>query len=342
MSPNSRAMPGGQHPNIMLDQFHLFLGPARTRALVILLGLTGLISLILNALEPREDWMTTAQTMLLLIFLVGTVIIIGGRMDRQTRLRWLAILAPAVGAILLGVLFVPHLLLPLSGAAVGWIIAGGFVFRPRVPNTFQAAVRHLRKGEYEDAVESMNAVIKDDPDNENYYRFRAEVFRLWGKLDRARKDYEKMVALTPDSAVGYNGLAEVQLQSGRYAEAREAGLRALELAPEEWVAAYNLGMIEDRLEMASEAVTHLQQALQHRVPDARHRLLIQLYLARAYSRLGDETSVEKHVAQMRKEKNGLEEWQNLLTHEQAVSLRAVLADDIQLATDLVEGKVKLA
>jgi tetratricopeptide (TPR) repeat protein len=325
----------------MIEHLTTFLGPARIRALILLLALTGLFSLILRAFETPEVDTRAAQMITFIVFLVGTVLIVGSALDRAGRLRWLSILAPAVGAIVLGLTVLPNLLLPLSGAAVGWIIAGAIIFRPRIPREFQQAIKYLRKGDYADAVESMNAAIKNDPDNEGYYRFRAEVFRLWGKLDRARKDYEKMIEIAPDSPVAYNGLAEVQLQSGRYAEAREAGLKAYELAPDEWVAAYNLGMIEDRLNQPQDTIEHLQTALNQRVPDARHRLLIHLYLARAYSRLGDTEAVKTEIDKLRQERAGLEEWQKLLVHEQAAPLRAVLADDVQLAQDLVDGKAAL-
>lgn len=35
-----------------------------------------------------------------------------------------------------------------------------------------------------------------------------------GKLDRARRDYQKMTQIDPTSAVAFNGLAEVNLQAG--------------------------------------------------------------------------------------------------------------------------------
>ncbi len=321
----------------MLKQFQLFLGPARIRALILLFGLTGLFSLILNAIEG--EWVTTAQTVLLILFVLGSAIIIAGRMHAEERLRWLAILAPVMGAIILGVFIIPDLLLPLLGASAGWIIAGMFLFRQRMPNEYHNAIRSLRKGEYADAVESMDTLIKADPEEANYYRFRAEVFRLWGKLDRARRDYQQMTQITPDSAVAFNGLAEVYLQSGQYAEAHTAAERAYELAPDEWVAAYNLGMIEDRLGQAASVIEHLQHALTRTVPDARHRLLIYLYLARAYASLGQSEQAQEAVASLMRHRNGLEEWHNLLEHEQAATLRAVLEADIAQAQALVDGSV---
>lgn len=323
----------------MIDRFRLFLGPARVRAFLLLLGITGLFSLALSAAAPQPDWVPSAQTLLALIFFAGAAVIIGGRMTREERARWFSILGPAVGALVLALTVLPNLALPLAGAAAGWLIAGFMLFRRRAPQTYIDAVKHLRKGDYESAVRCMDELVKESPDNTDYYRFRAEVFRLWGKLDRARRDYQRMAELAPDSAVAFNGLAEVHLQSGRYSEAHAAALKAYELAPDEWVAAYNLGMIEDRLGEASAAVTHLKQALTLKVPDARHRLLIHLYLARAYARLGDEQAATEEAAQVRKHRSGLQEWQSLLEYEQAATLRAVLSDDIALAERLTAGEI---
>jgi tetratricopeptide (TPR) repeat protein len=129
------------------------------------------------------------------------------------------------------------------------------------------------------------------------------------------------------------------LQAGDYPEARAAGLRAFELAPDEWIAAYNLGMIEDRLGESQAAADHLQIALSHKIPDARHHLLIHLYLARAYSHLGQTEAMQEQIAQLKRQRGGLEEWQSLLQHDEAAPLRAVLEEDVQLAQALIEGKI---
>lgn len=323
----------------MIKQFQLFLGPARVRALILLLGITGLISLILRAFDNGEPWAVAGQSLMVGVFIVGAIIIVGGRLTPFERGRWAGILAPSLGLIILGLTVLPQFQLALFGAAVGWVVAALILFRSRLPNAYQQAVRYLRKGDYAESVKQMDAVIKQDPQNENYYRFRAEVLRMWGKLGRARKDYETMITLAPESAVAYNGLAEVNLQAGDYDAAQQAALKAYDLAPDEWVAAYNLGMIEDRLGAAEDAIRHLEHALKLKVPDARHRLLIHLYLARAHKRLGQDVDAQKAIEQIKRHRGGLEEWQNLLKHEQAAVLRAVLQPDVDLAQQLVAGNV---
>lgn len=326
----------------MIKQIQLFLGPARIRAWIILLGTTGLLSLILNSVIDQYTWVPTVQSLLVFGFILGTLWIFGGRLSPEQRLRWLAIMAPAITAVFLGLFVLPDLLLPFLGAALGWIVAVAVMSRSKTRMEYQKAIRHLRKEEYEDAVKVMDDVIKDEADNPAHYRLRAEVLRLWGKLGRARRDYEAMIAIDPQSAVGYNGLAEVHLQRGDFMEAHNAAVKALELSPNEWVAAYNLGMIEDRLEQSTAALEHLQKALALKVPDTRHRVLIHFYMARAYSRLGDLAAAQEQVTAIKRQKNGLEEWEVILDNEMAAVLRAVLADDVKAAQDLLAGTLTVS
>ena len=207
---------------------------------------------------------------------------------------------------------------------------------------YRDAVKHLRKLEYAKTIQVMDRVVKMEPREPNHYRFRAEVFRVWGKLNNALRDYQKMTELAPNSPVAYNGLAEVYLQRGEYPEALEAARKANQLSPKDWVTFYNLGMIEDRLGLSSEVIDHLDRALALKVKDSRHRVLIYLYLARAYSRLGQMDAATKQVAAMKHLKAGLDEWQTILDDKQADTLRAVLGDDIADAQDLVNGKLELA
>jgi Flp pilus assembly protein TadD len=323
----------------MIKRFRLFLGPERSTALFLLLALTGLGNLLLNVIVDKQDWARPAQSILVLTFFAGTAVIVGSKLDAHDRGRWMGILAPVFGAILLGIIAVPNLLPLILGGSVGWIAAGIFIFRPRGPMEYQQAVKHLRKNRYEDAVHALDRLIKNDPKEPNHYRFRAEILRIWGKLDRAQRDYEKMTKLAPNSPVAYNGLAEVHLQAEQYEKALEAARTAFDLAPNEWVAAYNLGMIEDRLHESEQAIEHLKLALDAKVPDSRHRLLIYLYLARAYARLGKIDEAQEAAHQLQRLRGGLNEWQVILQSDQADTLRDVIADDITTAEALAIGEI---
>lgn len=323
----------------MARRFMVFLGPARIRVLFLLLAFTGLASLMLNVAEDASDWVTDAQTVLVLVFVFGSAVIVGTRLDAYDRGRMIGLLLPAFVAVVIGVLLLPDLSLLFVGLAVGWVVAGLFLFRPRGPMEYQQAVKLMRKSEYADAVKVMDGLIKEESENPNHYRFRAEILRLWGKLDRARRDYEKMAKIEPESAVAYNGLAEVLLQKQDYEAAQLAATRANELAPGEWVALYNLGMIEDRIGDSDAVVDHLESALTLKVPDARHRLLIHFYLVRAHVRLGNTEATLEQLQKLKRHSDGLEEWQTILASPQAGTLREVIGADIELANKLIAGEI---
>ena len=221
-----------------------------------------------------------------------------GRLHGEEQKRWLAIIFPSLLVMTVGSLAAPGWTGLFVGAGLGWIVAGIFIFRNMGgPKSYRTAVKAMRKGDFGTAVAAMSVQIKEQPKCPEHYRFRAELHRLSGDLKSARQDYRRMIELDTCSAVAQNGLAEVELQAGRYQEARQAAQRARELAPEEWVAAYNLGMIEDRLRDSEAVVRHLAAALELEIPDSRHRLLTHLYLWRAHKRLADEAGMESAACQ---------------------------------------------
>src|SRR5688572_7960195 len=99
-------------------QIQLFLGPERLRALAALFIITGVLSAILSVVQA--EWVIPAQMALLLIFLVGSALIVIGRMEGDARYRWGATIAPAILAIAIGLLIVPQYLPVAIGAAAGW------------------------------------------------------------------------------------------------------------------------------------------------------------------------------------------------------------------------------
>lgn len=328
----------------MLDRIRIFLGAERLRLLLALLIGTGALSIGVGFVQA--EWTSAVQTLLAFAFLLGAMFIILGRLGADERNKWLAIAAPAIGLLLIGALFFPDSLGFFVGGAVGWTIVGALIFgRTRAPMQYRLAVKALRKNDFETAIKEMDSLIKAEPNEANHYRFRAELLRLSGKLPRARKDYDKMREIAQDEgarAVAYNGLAEIDLQAKQYDSAHRHALQAYALAPQDWVTAYNLGMIEDRLGLSEAVLETLTHKLKARVPDARHRLLIALYLTRAQSLLGDVQGFERALAQLKRERDGLREWETLLKSEQAGLLREALSADIQTVQQLLAGQLSMA
>lgn len=324
-----------------MQRIQKFLGVERFWALVGMLVGTGLLSLALVFVDA--EWTVAAQTALALSFIIGAVVLLATKfVSQQTAL---AIAAPAIGLVILGLLIVPQFQAILLGGAIGWIVAGFLIFgRSGAPLQYRTAIKAMRKQNFAEAVDAMDELIKLEPDNPTHYRFRAELLRLWGKLGRARRDYEMMLQKSEredDRAIAHNGLAEVQLQAGNYQEALQHAQDAFAMAPDGWVTAYNLGMIQDRMNKSEEALISLQAALDAKVPDSRHRLLIHLYRARALSRLGDHEGTQQALNAMKRERDGLNEWQKIMESDEATILRSVLEADIEQARRLVEGEAEL-
>ena len=325
----------------MITRLQIFFGPRRFRVFVALLATTGLASLVLSALGSGSALATALQSVLLLVFALGASVLILGRLPAEERLRWLAIIVPSVLGIIIGSILLPHLTGLFVGAGLGWIVAGIFIFRDvRGPQNYRAAVKAMRKGDYPSAIAGMTAEIRENPRRPEHYRFRAELHRLAGDLKSARADYQRMAELDGQSAVAYNGLAEVELQAGQLDNARNAASMAYALAPDEWVAAYNLGMIEERLGQDDRARAHLSDALGLKIPDSRHRLLVYLYLWRIHRRRTDVESTHEALAALKREKAGLEEWQVIMSADEAQALRDVLSGDIEEARRLIMDEVE--
>ncbi|MGB1287698.1 MAG: tetratricopeptide repeat protein [Aggregatilineales bacterium] len=327
----------------MLRQFRLFLGVERFNMLVGLLLSTGIFNIGLQFVEA--DWVPVLQTLLALVFIIGAALIVGSRLPPGARGTWAAILVPAIGLIIIGSLFLPDLLPLLLGAAVGWLVAGSMIFgRTRAPMKYREAIKFMRKQDYKEAAAAITSLIKAEPDRPEHYALRARIHRLWNKAPRARKDYEQMLNLSDNAAmnvVAYNGLSELELQQKNYEKALIAAEKAAELAPDDPVAFYNLGMIQDRLEQSDAAIVSLKAALDKKMRDKRHRLLIYVYLIRAYVRTDDMAAAEDTLAKLKQMSAGLKEWQVIMESEEAAVLRSVLEDDVNTAAALMQGDMTL-
>lgn len=320
----------------MFRRFIAWLGSRRAWGLFLLLAITGTLSLMLQAVGTDVPWVIPVQNGLFLVALVGAVGVLLSRLDPIDRRPLIVSIGPLVLGFGLGILL-PDFLVWFVGAGVGWLILAQIVLRRNVRREYQQAIRHLRRNEYDEAIRIMGDLIRAEPAESSHYRFRADLYRLQGKPIKALQDYRRIVELEPQSGVGYNGLAEVYLQEGDLPQALIHARQANEVEPDQWVMPYNLGMIEDRLGMSDQVVAHLRRALEEGRPDARHRVLIHLWLARAHARLGQTAEAEAELGSLRRLKRGIQEWQTIIASEQAAALRQVLAEDIALVQRLADG-----
>lgn len=321
----------------MLRELERWLGRRNFRLLVGLLVATGLTSLILQIAFPVESWSLMLQTGLVLIFVGGAVWLVGSRVSSETRRRMLITVLPAMGAVALG-LIIPDMLRLFLGAALGWLLTAQLLMRNTEKREYKLAIRAMRQKDYAKAIETMSHLIKQEARVPEHYQFRAQLYRLNNDLKRARRDYEKIVELAPETGIGQNGLAELSLQMGDLEAARHWGQQAYERAPDDWVSLYNLGMVAERQHDDSAAITYLTRALEMKLPDSRYRLLTKFWLTRAYFRQGNMEKMQESLRDLQKEKAGLRDWKIIMeSDEAAATIRQLLAGDIQQAEALING-----
>lgn len=322
----------------MFRQILVWLGPRRVRVLVGTLVVTGIASLLLVAFARDKSWSLPAQTLLMLVFLVIATVTVATRMPPQARRRIFFTIVPALGLAGVGVVAPSNLFGIAMGAAFGWLLAAQFFMRDRVRMEYKAAIRHMRRENYKQAIDLISDLIKKEPKQVDHVLFRARLNQVAGQTAGAIKDYEKVTRLEPELPDGYNGLAEIYLQKGDYTQARQHALEAFQRQPDFWVAPYNLAMIEDRLKQSQAVVDHLGAVLERGLPDSRHRLLSYLWLARAHYRLGNTEAANRALEALKRETRGMKEWQVILKSEQSTSLRHEFERDIQLAAQIIENE----
>jgi tetratricopeptide (TPR) repeat protein len=246
----------------------------------------------------------------------------------RNRRFWL-VLGPSLALIVLAIALLPEQASLLSGAAFAWALAATLILRSRVRMEYQAAVRHLRRGEYQQAITIMDALINAEPNSLDHRQFRAQLCLLSGDLQRAAADYEWMLGHPLGLIIGYIGLTEIEMQKGDYDQARKYALAALE-QDKGWMAEYELGMIEDRRGDAEAAIKHLEATFASGIPHSRFRLLARLWAARNCHRLGRDDDAQRQLDLMRKETKGLREWRLIFESDQGAVLRGLLEEDVQL------------
>ncbi len=264
----------------------------------------------------------------------------GTRFSGTSQQRFWSVVGPSLVLIGLGVL-IPRWTLFFGGAGIGWLIVSQFVLRGRVRMEYQSAIKALRRGDYAEAISFMDHLIAAEPDDLEHWRFRAELYRLAGDLPKAQADYEQMKQIDPNNADAYMGLAEVFAQQGQYDEARRYAEDAYQRQPQNWMTSYNLGMIEDRLGNAEAALHCLDETISLGVPSSRYWLLIRLWRARSFYRLGKLDEARGELDRMRKQTAGLREWQLVFESEHAAALRGMLEGDVKLAEELLNPQAVL-
>ena len=126
----------------------------------------------------------------------------------------------------------------------------------------------LREGKaYKDSFDTLDAGLKEYPDNLDLLYDRAMAAEKIDRLDLVEEDLRKLIKLKPDHAHAYNALGYTLAdRTSRFDEAHELIKKALEIAPEDPFIVDSLGWVQFKLGKLDESVATLQRAFDLR-PD---------------------------------------------------------------------------
>lgn len=78
---------------------------------------------------------------------------------------------------------------------------------------------YTRLNETDKAIDDISKAIKYNPENEDYYETRAQLYYQQDKYDLSDKDYKKMIELDEGNLMGYMGIGRNANEQERYADA---------------------------------------------------------------------------------------------------------------------------
>lgn len=126
----------------------------------------------------------------------------------------------------------------------------------------------LREGKaYKDSFDTLDAGLREYPDNLDLLYDRAMAAEKVGRLDVLEEDLRKLIKLKPDHAHAYNALGYTLAdRTNRYEEAHDLIKKALEIAPDDPFIVDSLGWVQFKLGKLDDSIATLQRAFDLR-PD---------------------------------------------------------------------------
>ncbi|MCT7952449.1 tetratricopeptide repeat protein [Ancylothrix sp. C2] len=119
----------------------------------------------------------------------------------------------------------------------------------------------FRRGEYEEAIESLNQAIAIQPDNYLAFSLRAVSQDKLGRYEEAIESLNQAIAIQPDDHEAFYNRAILQANLGRYEEAIDSYNQAIAIQPDFHEAFYNRGVSQAKLGRYEEAIDSFNQAI---------------------------------------------------------------------------------
>jgi tetratricopeptide (TPR) repeat protein len=122
----------------------------------------------------------------------------------------------------------------------------------------------LDQGNHGSAEQELNAALKIEPANATAYQVLGGLYLAQGDYPRAEATYRHAIEMRPGDAEGYNRLGVYYFRRNQLeflTNAERQFLTALQLAPYNYRAHYNLGAVYTRMGLYRDAVEHYRTSL---------------------------------------------------------------------------------
>ena len=112
----------------------------------------------------------------------------------------------------------------------------------------QEGARHIKKEQYDDAIEKLTAAVQIAPRFAEGYNQRAIAYFMLEEWEKSIDDCESAIALNPYHFGAFAGLGHCHLRLGNLRQAIDAYQRALEINPNLYAIALTILHIQDALQ----------------------------------------------------------------------------------------------
>jgi Flp pilus assembly protein TadD len=126
-------------------------------------------------------------------------------------------------------------------------------------------VDHLRRGEFEQAIDALGRALTLDPENATAHCNLGTALERWDELDRAIEHFDRAIALHEGYANAYSNRSYARFRKGDYEQALADCEQALKVNPEFAPALVNRGHVLGALGRHRAAAESYQAALQTRI-----------------------------------------------------------------------------
>jgi len=122
--------------------------------------------------------------------------------------------------------------------------------------------------QHDKAVEIFSKLVDQAPDNIEYYGFLADAYKQQGDTAKELETYQRMGAQDPSGMAFYN-LGNIMFNKSEIATAADAYKKAIEMAPDNAMAHYQLGLTYVNLAKFKDAVVELETFIKLKPQDSK-------------------------------------------------------------------------